>query len=334
MIYIASFTKSGADVANKLEELFESAQVFAKYPLSNERKLETHSEFTKEAFEKASTIIYIGAIGIAVRSIAPFIKHKADDPAVIVIDDKGMNVIPILSGHIGGANKIAHVIAEKLSASAIITTATDIHGKFAIDVWATENDCYISDHSKIKTVTACILRGEKCGIYSDYDIEGNLPDGFIKGDANIGVAISTDINTKPFNETLVLVPKVYALGVGCKRGKTVEEIAVAFNKFCLEHSIDSKLIFMLASIDVKQDEQGLIEFAYKHKLPFKCYSAGELSALEGDFTASNFVSKTVGVDNVSERSAVKASNGELIIKKSAYEGITFALAKRNFVCKF
>ena len=116
-------------------------------------------------------IIFVGATGIAVRAIAPFICGKAVDPAVLVIDEAGRYVISLLSGHLGGANALARTAASMIEAEPIITTATDAESAFAVDTFAKENGFLLTDLRKAKEVSAKVLRGEKLRIYSDIPME-------------------------------------------------------------------------------------------------------------------------------------------------------------------
>ena len=129
-------------------------------------------------------------------------------------------------------------------------------------------------------------------------------------------------------EALQLVPRVLTLGIGCRRGTGADTLAAAFDAFCTERGICPKAIESATSIDLKQDESGLLAFCESHGWPLRFYSAEELRGAPGDFTASAFVEATTGVDNVCERSAVLASGGRLIEKKYARNGVTFALAER------
>ena len=120
---------------------------------------------------EADAIIFVGATGIAVRAIAPFIHGKAVDPAVLVIDEAGRYVISLLSGHLGGANALARTAAALIEAEPVITTATDAESAFAVDTFAKENGFLLTDLRKAKEVSAKVLRGEKLRIYSDIPME-------------------------------------------------------------------------------------------------------------------------------------------------------------------
>ncbi len=260
------------------------------------------AEWARANFGSADALLFIGACGIAVRTIAPLIKDKTTDPAVLVMDEAGEHVIPILSGHIGGANALAERIAALTGAKAVLTTATDVRGVPAIDTWALENDCAIENPPAIRDVSAAALAGRQ-----------------------VGVAITEREIKPPFPVTLFLRPRTLTLGAGCKRGTdpdAFETNALAFLKSC---GVSPLSLRALASIDRKAEEAAMCGFAEKYRLPFLTYSAQSLQSLPGRFAHSGFAEQTVGVDNVCERSAV-AGGGVLLMGKTVFPGMTFALA--------
>lgn len=259
--------------------------------------------WAREHFDSSDALLFIGACGIAVRAIAPLVKDKTTDPAVVVMDEAGRHVIPLLSGHIGGANALAMQIAEKTGATPVVTTATDLRGLPAIDSWAVENDCAIENPAAIKAVSAAALAGRP-----------------------VGVAITERQIRPPFPVTLFLRPRTLVLGVGCKRDTdpdAFEENALDFLRQC---GVSLLSVRALATIDVKKDEAALNRFCEKYRLPLLPYSADALRDVPGVFAHSDFVEKTVGVGNVCERAAALASGGVLLMGKTARAGITFALA--------
>ncbi|MBO4776272.1 MAG: cobalamin biosynthesis protein [Lachnospiraceae bacterium] len=346
---IISFTNKGANLSLKIKDLlkegdFECTLYSACSFVDDERINKTEDKLTewcKKRFEEKSAIVFIGALGIAVRGIAPSVKDKLNDVPVLVIDENGINVIPVLSGHVGGANEIARKIASILDANAVITTATDINDKFAADLFAKKNDLYISDKSGIAKVSSKILEGIDVRICIDdplsFDKE-DLPEGLrsesYNADDNFDILVTNDPNK--LNADLVLYTKEYVLGIGCKKGKDAVEIENFVKDILAENGIDIKTIACVASIDVKKDEKGITEFCDKYGIPFVTYSAEELSKAEGDFESSDFVYEKVGVDNVSERAAVTAAGADskLVVKKQAGEGKTLAIAKKKINISF
>ncbi len=318
---IAAFTQNGAYVAKKLADVLGAdGYVIEKYVADGLKPFKSLTELVNEKFDKSEALVFVGACGIAVRAIAPHIKDKATDPAVVVIDEKCKFVIPILSGHIGGANELARRIAKITGASPVITTATDINDKFAVDVFAVKNKLHIADMEAAKLVSAELLQGRKIGLYSDFAAK-NTPDIFSK-DAEVGICISHDGKKKPFNKTLNLIPQNVVLGVGCKKGKA--DIISFADELLTKCKISREAVCAVASIDLKKDEGAIISLCEWLDVPFLTYTASYLAELDGDFSASEFVKKSVGVDNVCER-AVCAAGAEITVRKTAQNGVTLAL---------
>lgn len=283
--------------------------------------------WTEEHFRSDDLIIYVGSCGIAVRAIAPFVAHKTEDPAVLVVDETGKFAVSLLSGHIGGANAWCSFIAEKIGAIPVITTATDRSGVFAVDTWAKKIGLSILNPEKIVEVSSKLLDGKTVGFASDFPVEGKLPENVIPGGQDFSVTVRD-------GEGLLLVPPVITLGVGCRRDTPVEKIEEAFQNLLSQTGIHVEAVKQVCSIDLKANEPGLMEFCKNHSFPFHTYTAEELQQVEGEFTASKFVSSVVGVDNVCERSAVKGSGGQLIVKKQAGNGVTMAMAQENYTVTF
>lgn len=226
------------------------------------------------SFNYKRAVIFIGAAGIAVRCISEFVNDKFTDSPVIVISEDGRFVIPILSGHIGGGNRLAASLADRIGAFKAITTSTDINGGFQLDNFASSHFLHIADRCIIKEAAA---KGydEKC--IKDYIAAGKL------------------------------MPKQYFLGIGCRRGKSFEDIDKAVKEFLAEADVEMSRIAMISSIDVKRNEKGIRQFADKNGLRFITYTAEQLAALGSGFTVSRAVLERVGVDNVCERAAVAAA---------------------------
>ena len=317
------FSDRGEETAGKLERfLREEYETRVIRPGHGQL-----SQVTKDGFENAQILIYISSCGIAARAIAPYIVHKAQDPAVLVCDELGMHIIALLSGHIGGANELTRMLAEKIGADPVITTATDINKKFSADAWAAKYGLHIDPLSAVKRFSSEILKRD-LPMHCDFPVKGALPGGTFADDhGDLGVCISTGTR-RPFEETLLLVPKIVHVGIGCKRNAPIGDIrdAVtdALNRLCLHPAS----VADLSSIDVKANEAGILCLAKEMNVPFRTYSASELNALNGSFTVSEFVRGTVGVDCVCERAAMLSAGagGRLLLKKTKYTGVTCAVS--------
>ena len=329
-VSIIAFTDNGMEIAYKLSNSLSEAND-VDFTRCGKGALST---WTEEHFSTNDALIFIGAIGIALRAIAPYIKTKTKDPAVVVVDELGQFSIPILSGHIGGANELALQIAEDLVSIPVITTATDINKVFAVDTWAKSQGLNILNPECIKLVSSKLLKGESVHVKSDYPIQGNLPKNVYLNDledSNVGydvIITHKDLENERKNDTLLLVPQIITVGIGCRTDISFEAIESSILNILESENYHILAINALASIDKKANEKGILEFAKKYDLPFNTYSAEELNSLEGDFTKSEFVKSIVEVDNVCERSAIMESNGKLIRRKDTCDGagVTVALA--------
>lgn len=337
-IALISFTQKGAKLNRDLVTHSDNVVGYhlSKYEEAGLVKVEKSlREWTREHFKSCDGLVYIGATGIAVRAIAPFLISKAKDPAVLTVDELGQNVIPLVSGHIGGANKLAREIAALTKGRAIISTATDLEDCFAVDEWAKDHNLILTDLRSAKLVSATLLQGETVGLTSDFPIVGPLPKGIALGqDYKIGIYIGYS-NKKPYKETLRLIPKEISLGIGCKKGTSFEKIEALVKQELEKLELPIEAIKNIASINLKKEEVGLLEWAAYYKKPIYFYNAEELSEVLGDFTPSTFVKQTTGVDNVCERAAVRSSGqGVLIHRKTAKEGVTLALAISDYTVNF
>ncbi len=281
--------------------------------------------WTEQQFAHSDALIFVGAVGIAVRAIAPYCKSKASDPAVVVLDECGYFAVPILSGHLGGANDLARALALVCGAVPVITTATDANGVFAVDEWAKRQNCAVLEPERIKLVSGALLAGQTVQFASDWPIAGTPPAGIMAGDAP-----AFALTLRPAGDALHLVPRIGVLGVGCRRGTGADTLTEAFAAFCAENRLAPQCITAAASIDLKQNEAGLLAFCQAHGWPVEFFSAEALRAAPGSFTPSAFVQSITGVDNVCERAAVLAAGGPLVFHKFARTGVTFALAVRPF----
>lgn len=287
------------------------------------------STWAEVAFTCSDALVFVGACGIAVRAIAPHVKDKLSDPAVVCVDERGRFAISLLSGHVGGANDLAHAIAAITGGQAVITTATDVEGIFAVDAWAAGQDLAILDHDVIKRVSATLLEGGRVGFVCDVPCDGDVPAGIVIGEeassCDVGICVSLDVEKRPFGTTLRLAPRTVVVGIGCKRGTSFERICALVSACLAEAHVAPESVRALATIDIKADEEGIQTLGEHLGVPVRLYAAHELQAVEGTFASSDFVRQTVGVDNVCERAAC-AGGGTLLVSRRRAEGVTVALS--------
>ena len=374
-VSIISFTLKGIELSLKIKKVFsgETEEELCLYTKCShaeksltERKLteknlaesglsyveQPLTEWTGEQMKKRRSLLFIGACGIAVRAIAPFLTDKLNDVPVLVMDEQGCFVIPVLAGHVGGANELAVSLAERMGSTPVITTATDLNHCFAVDLFARRNALHIVNKDGIAKVSSRILAGEEvtmaveeghfreeeAGIPGEKRLldEINVPEGI----RLVSTESLADVLVAPASygqgRLLTLRPKEYVIGIGCKRGKAAEQIDHFVHKVLKESGISMEQVAAFASIDRKKDEEGILWMSSHYGIPFVTYSAEELQQVEGTFHASEFVKSQVGVDNVCERAALRFSgpDGILITGKQAEDGITAAIVKRIWSVSF
>lgn len=284
--------------------------------------------WAQEAFLRFDALVFVSAAGIAVRAIAPLVEDKYRDPAVVCVDEAARFAIPLLSGHVGGANALARDIAAILGAQPVITTATDARGVFAVDEWATAQGLAILDRTEAKAVSADLLAGRAVGFASDFCVDGDPPAGLVAAGSDAcarGISVSLDVTRRPFAHTLRLVPQVVTVGVGCRRGVSAQAVSRSVDACLDEARLARAAVRMVATIDRKADEPAIVELARAIGVPLRTHAAAELAKLPGDFSSSEFVERTVGVDNVCERAAC-AGGERLLLGKRASGGVAVALA--------
>jgi cobalt-precorrin 5A hydrolase len=339
---VAALTSNGAQLAANIGKAL-NADVYI-----NKRLMESlefngtiaidcdFTDFTGRLFDKYNEIILIMACGIAVRAIAPYIKGKTVDPAVVVLDEKGRHVISLLSGHIGGANKLAKEVASITGGTPVITTSTDVNGVISFDMFAVKNRCVIENIQELKYISSELVNSGKVHLYSDYDIEGIFGDNVVKyetGNGFVGHAVvissRTGLELKA-GKVLYIRPKNLVLGIGCRKGTGKEAIESAVLDFMQRNNRSMSSIKCMATVDLKEDEQGLIEFCQSCGIYLNVVTREDIRAVEGNFTASLFVRESTGVSSVAEPCAVlSGKNAVLICPKTVYKGITLALAEEE-----
>ncbi len=289
-------TDNGIKIAEKISKCLEGCTTFIKG--KDFKKLR---EAVDNNFKNFDALIFITATGIAIRMIAPHIVSKLSDPAVIVCDELGQHVISLLSGHVGGANDLTLQIAKIINAEPVITTATDINKKIAVDSFASKLGLKPEPKDAIKIINSAILKGEPVYI-------------------TVGETV------------LNLTPLKLIVGIGCKRGTSKETITTAVNAACEKINQSIERINLIASVDIKSDEVGLIEFAKLINRDIKFFDVETLRRVVDKYnlTESEFVKNTIGVGNVCEASALACvERGKFALTKTKFDGVTIALLWQN-----
>lgn len=334
---VKRFRESGTECEGYVPPRFfeETAE---KQPGLNPQK-ELLKEWTRRQFEKADGLIFIGAAGIAVRAIAPFVHDKLTDPAVVVMDEAGRYAVSLLSGHVGGANELARMVAEFCGAEPVITTATDVNKKTAIDVWASKRELVIGEREQIKQVAAAFLEDRPVGFFSDFDLQEEAPEGCVRkvaGESNIWLTIRTTPEPQDAilrelagqGKVLRLIPRILTVGIGCRRGIAKEQIGQLAEQILAQAGLERMAVARLASIDRKKEEKGICELARAWQVPFVTFPAEELEKVQEPVEESAFVRQVTGTGNVCERAALAGAGpgGKLLVGKQAQNGVTVAVA--------
>ena len=291
-------------------------------------------------FYEYDAIIAIMASGILVRSVAPLIESKVTDPAVLNIDDNGNFVISLLSGHLGGANKLTQKIAGLIGATPVITTSTDVNKKLGIDVLAKDLFLSIDNTKEILYFNKCILEGKEISLTInpngnfDYLFE-YLNDNTLEIDISITYSSKVNIDeilVQSDTHELTLRERKIVVGMGCRRGKECIKIYDALKKSIKELNIDISRINQLASAEIKKDEKGMLELSDKLNIPITFIELDRLKLFESnDIQKSEFVKSKFGIYGVCEPSALIMAgfDSKLIYKKTSYDGVTIAIAISN-----
>lgn len=348
-VSIISFTEQGRLLSEKIAEKLKEVKcaLYTKGSFVSENDLQTEvvkcsiSQWAGKQFQERNALLFIGACGIAVRAIAPYVSDKLSDSPVLVMDECGRYIIPVLSGHVGGANELAVCLAERTGAEPVITTATDRNKKFAVDLFAKKNGLFITNREGIAKISAKILSGQRITMSVEnghLENRENLPEEIELTEyppvQKADVVITSE--NKTFQCTLLLKPREYGIGMGCRKGKEAEKIESFIRKSLESAGVALLQVYGLASIEVKKEETGFLTWSNTHNIPFVTYSAEELMKAEGNIHKSEFVEKQVGADNVCERAALKlcGSGSRLVYEKHAEDGMTIAVAARDWKVYF
>ena len=307
---------------------------------------------TADVFSRYDALVFLMATGIVVRSIAPLIRSKLADPAVVVLDEQAHHVISLLSGHVGGANELTRQLAAALGSDPVITTATDVEGKVAPDAIAGRLGLVPEPHGAILSVNRAVLEGAQLR----YIIDDALPladfyqeqlaalgdevffrgEGILPKEGETRPIVEVVITRTPANFPahqkrggLFLRPERLIAGVGCRRGTPWEAIRAALRDACGRIGVPEGGISCLASTVVKRDEIGLLTIADVYGIPIHFFENEALAAVIKSYglRESEFVKKTIGIGNVAESAALAEAGqrGRIALGKTKYEKVTVAL---------
>ncbi|MGP7817184.1 cobalt-precorrin 5A hydrolase [Niallia sp. 01092] len=351
---VVAITKHGVDIARNLGRSFQNSDVYymSKFEKGDEqtRGIQMFTGSVRlllpALFQSYQGLIIIISLGAVVRMIAPILKDKKTDPAVVVIDDKGEHVISVLSGHLGGANELTKEVAAALGARPVITTASDVQQTIPVDLFGKRFGWTWESAEKLTPVSAAVVNEEQIAVVQEsgekewWHYNRPIPEN-IKVYSSVSEALEaaysaalvvthrnlTEEETEILHNGVLYRPKVIVLGMGCNRGTSAEEIEAVIHETLKELHFSSKSVKALCTIDLKKDEEGLLEVVQKNGWEFVYYTPDELNTINIE-SPSETVYKYTGAYGVSEPAALLYSGAEsleLVKKKSGNVTISVAV---------
>lgn len=322
-------------MAQLLQKEFGDCTIFSQKALDGCTQIPSYSDFVAESFAAYGRFLFIGAMGICVRCIAPCVSSKYADPAVVCMDSTGQFVVPVLSGHVGGANEWARQISAVLGAQAVITTQSDCNGVWALDLLAEKFGWQTAcTHEEMNRAIACFVNQGSVALLLDIKDKGTA---WLERTLPPNVKAYYRYEDIPFGETELLIavtpyeyeapvqalyyrPQVLHLGVGCKKQCVPDGIAAYIAHSMKSHRLSPLSLATISTIELKKDEPLLQVLQQEWKQAKVCiYSPEELVGLEIP-NPSQKVYEVTGVYGVAESAACKSSNrGKWLIEKQKGE---------------
>ena len=335
-IAIISVSDKGRTLALKLKDKLDDDSTVIRCDLYHKNV----KNYFPVLFYEYDAIIAIMASGILIRSIAPLVESKVTDPAVLNIDDNGNFVISTLSGHLGGANELAHKISGLIDATPVITTSTDVNKKIGIDVLAKDLYLTIDNTKEILYFNKAILEGHELSFTINPNKNFDYLFEYLNNNTleiNLSIYYSSKISVDEVHvevdeHNIILKEKKIVVGIGCRRGKECEKIYDGLKKSLDDLNIMPSRVNMLTSAEIKKDEKGILELSDKLEIPVEFVKIDKLKLFESrDVTKSDFVYSKFGIYGVCEPSALIMAgfDSKLIYKKTSYDGITISIAVSN-----
>jgi cobalt-precorrin 5A hydrolase len=349
---IIAVTARGATLAGKLaENLRFGADVYVKTGRNPNKvgiEYDSLSCLIDEFFHQYDGLIFIMAAGIVVRVIAPHIRDKRFDPAVVVMDENGEYAVSLLSGHIGGANELTHMVAHALQAKPVITTATDVNHKPAADVLAVKLDLVIEPFDQLKSINAAIVNGDRVAFFIDRSLANHSHYTQLAAEKGIALLDMAELSHADRYDAAVVIsdkdlymikPHIYlrpatlAVGIGCRLGTSSADLFAAINDACKRAGRSPKSIAVIGTTVAKQEEIGLLAAVQQLELPLEFFSNEQLQQVIElqQLDVSEFVKEQIGVGNVCEAAALISAQAEkLILSKTKYKNVAIAIAEVKY----
>jgi precorrin-4 C11-methyltransferase len=339
---ILASTDRGVLLADRLCQELEGSVVFSTRPggAPTVQLIASISDFLSTSFADYEAFIFVGALGICVRSIASYVQDKATDPAIINLDDHGQFVQPVLSGHLGGANELARRLARVLGAQAIITTASDLQNIWALDTLAAQFGWQAVPSQPLNQLISLFVNNAKTALLLDVQDEGTrwlektrppFVDVFYNRDEiawdqyQLALAVTYRPLVAPVPMLTFYAPVLH-LGLGCSRDIEADLLEASVRTQLAEHGLAIEAVKSIDSIDIKHDEVAFLALAERLGVPLLTYPADALNT-QTTPNPSDVVLSKLGVPSVGEAAAQLASgNGNLLLEK---QKVTVASGKKH-----
>ncbi len=353
---VFALTPMGVKTAQRVRAALPEADIFvgarcrAEFPEA--QAFSRLSEIVGAKFHSYDALVFLMATGIVVRTIAPLLRGKLEDPAILVLDEQAHHVISLLSGHVGGANALTRQLAQALGSDPVITTATDVEGRLAPDAIAGRLGLFPQPHNAILSVNRALLSGREVVYCIDTRLrlaefyaealralglavrpvpgDGASAAAQVESEGKVAVLITDARQRKCQGRHLRLCPRRLIAGVGCRRGVAADEIEQALAASLSHLGLPKDAVDVMATTEVKKDEAGLRETAKKRGILLHFYDQRALQAMVDRYglQESPFVRKTIGVGNVAEAAALAEAGsvrGRLALGKTKFKKVTVAL---------
>jgi cobalamin biosynthesis protein CbiG len=347
---IIALTRAGAETGRRLHSRLPDAVLYAPQrfvtPGEGVVGYETSvRQVLQEAFARHHALVCLMSTGIVVRDLAPVLRSKHIDPAVVVLDEAGRTAISLLSGHKGGANALAQQVAEALGGQAVLTTASDVQKLPALDLLGRAEGWALERPEQLTAVIAAMVNGDSLGIVQDSGNDDWLaaplpayvrryasPEELLAAAPSAALLITCRILPDELfaaiPRTAVYRPPCLAVGVGCNRGTPAGEIRQNILATLAGAGLSPDNINTIATIEDKADEIGLVELCGRQGWPLKIISRADIAAVENLPNPSPWAQKALGVPGVAEPAALLAAQAtELLVEKVKYPNVTVAVAK-------
>ena len=285
-----------------------------------------------ELMDRFQALIFIGALGICVRGIAPFLKDKKTDPAVVNLDVQGRFVQPVIAGHLGGANKLARELSRLLGAVPVLTTVSDTTDLWSLDLLPRQFGWSLETKAPLTRLIAAFVNREPVALLLEARDEGSLhlectAPGHVQifydvrrlNASDFGLIIAVTPYLHDLGEKLIYYrPRMLSLGMGCQHGLPTDGLAAKVAGLLSRHRLSALSVRELVSAELKQDEKALQQLAQGWDIPFRPY-ASEILAAYGVPNPSEKVEQVAGTAGVAEAAAMHASGNSLIVEKQKFE---------------